>query len=50
MARIKWFKSPRKLDNLPVGAIVTFSDDAVYSTKWRKVESREDTSFWTVAS
>lgn len=47
MAKIKWFKSPRKLDTLPVGTLVTFSTDVIYSDKWRKVKAREDTSFWT---
>lgn len=47
MAKIKWFKSPRKLDTLPLDTLVTFSEDTVYSDKWRKVKQREDTSFWT---
>lgn len=47
MAKIKWFKSPRKLDSLPVGTLVTFSSDLIYSVKWRKIKEREDTSFWT---
>lgn len=47
MAKTKWFTSSRKLDSLPVGALVSFSEDATFGTKWRKVEQREDTSFWT---
>lgn len=51
MAKIKWFKSPRKLESLPVGTLITFSGDVVYGSKWRKVADHHPTgalaSFWT---